>query len=192
MHFGDRTHAWDGSFFKGCNCTRQGRCSHPYLIRYRDASGRQREENGCATQQDALDRLTKVYRQKQDTPKQALEKRELGKQRCGEYCSAWFPRQRHFAPGTIRTVNRLLDNHVLPSLESRRVNTFSPTVADDFIQAMEERSTGLATQQNAFDTLKKAALHLAGHDHGQARGPDRRDGRGRPRGVRRPGRPQLC
>lgn len=40
-------------------------------------------------------------------------------------------------------MNRLLDNHVLPSLESRRVNTFSPTVADDFIQAMEERSTGL-------------------------------------------------
>ncbi|MFD5575396.1 MULTISPECIES: tyrosine-type recombinase/integrase [Streptomyces] len=181
-----------GSFFKGCNCTRQGRCSHPYLIRYRNASGRQREEKGCATQQDALDRLTKVYRQKQDTPKQAREKRELGKQRFGEYCSAWLPRQRHFAPGTIRTVNRLLDNHVLPSLESRRVNTFSPTVADDFIQAMEEPSTGLATQQNAFDTLKKAALHLAGHDHGQARGPDRRDGRGRPRSLRRTGRPQLC
>ncbi|MGW2580529.1 hypothetical protein ACWCYZ_04190 [Streptomyces virginiae] len=116
-----------GSFFKGCNCTRQGRCSHPYLIRYRDASGRQREEKGYGTQLDALDRLTKIYRQKQDTPQQALEKRELGKQRCGEYCSAWLPRQRHFAPGTIRTVNRLLDNHVLPSLESRRVNTFSPT-----------------------------------------------------------------
>ncbi|MFB7608155.1 hypothetical protein [Streptomyces gardneri] len=157
--FGDQTHPRDGQLFKSCDCTRQGRCSHPYAIRYRDATGRQREETGYATQQDALDRLTKVCRGKQDAPQQqALEKRELGKQRFGEYCSTWLPRQRHFAPGTVRTVTQLLDNHVLPSLESRRVNTFSPAVVDDFIQAMEERSTGLATQQNAFDTLKKVLL----------------------------------
>ena len=46
-----------GSFFKGCACSRQNRCAHPYAIRYRDAAGRQREEAGYSTHQAALDRL---------------------------------------------------------------------------------------------------------------------------------------
>jgi hypothetical protein len=33
-----------GSFFKNCHCTRQNRCAHPYVVRYRDGTGRQREE----------------------------------------------------------------------------------------------------------------------------------------------------
>ncbi|MFD6348913.1 tyrosine-type recombinase/integrase [Streptomyces roseolus] len=145
-----------GSFFKTCSCKRQGGCAHPYAIRFRDGTGRQCEESGYPTQDDALDRLTQVYREKRSTPVQQSEmKRTLGKQRFGEYSGAWLPRQRHFAPGTVRTVKQLLDRQLLPVLESRRINSFSPTVIDDFIMSMEERKVGLATQQNAFDTLKK-------------------------------------
>ncbi|MGW5778818.1 hypothetical protein [Streptomyces sp. NPDC003863] len=89
---------------------------------------------------------------------QAEMKRALGQQRFGQYAGTWLPRQRHFAPGTVRTVNRLLDSQILPALESRRINSFSPTVVDDFIMSMEERKVGLATQQNAFDALKKILL----------------------------------
>ncbi|MGW6560190.1 tyrosine-type recombinase/integrase [Streptomyces hydrogenans] len=145
-----------GSFFKTCSCKRQGGCAHPYAIRFRDGTGQQREETGYPTQDDALDRLTAVYREKRSTPVQQAElKRTLGKQRFGEYVSAWLPRQRHFAPGTVRTVTQLLNRQILPALESRRISSFSPTVVDDFIMSMEERKVGLATQQNAFDTLKK-------------------------------------
>ncbi|MCX4398883.1 MULTISPECIES: tyrosine-type recombinase/integrase [unclassified Streptomyces] len=145
-----------GSFFKTCSCKRQGGCAHPYAIRFRDGTGRQCEESGYPTQDDALDRLTQIYRDKRSTPVQQSEmKRTLGKQRFEEYASTWLPRQRHFAPGTVRTVKQLLDRQILPTLESRRINSFSPSVVDDFIMSMEERKVGLATQQNAFDTLKK-------------------------------------
>ncbi|MFE0794019.1 tyrosine-type recombinase/integrase [Streptomyces mutabilis] len=148
-----------GSFFKSCACARQNRCAHPYIIRYRDAAGRQREETGYSTQQTALDRLTKVYEEKRTTPRaQADLKREIGKQRFGHYASAWLTRQRHYAAGSVRTVKQVLDRQILPVLESRRINTFTATVVDDFIMSMEERSVGLAAQQNAFDTLKKILL----------------------------------
>ncbi|GAB2325329.1 tyrosine-type recombinase/integrase [Streptomyces variabilis] len=148
-----------GSFFKSCACARQNRCAHPYAIRYRDAAGRQREETGYATQQSALDRLTKVYEEKRTTPRaQADLKREIGKQRFGNYASMWLTRQRHYAPGSVRSVTQVLNGQILPVLESRRMNTFTATVVDDFIMSMEERSIGPAAQQNAFDTLKKILL----------------------------------
>lgn len=148
-----------GSFFKKCDCTRQGRCPHPYAIRFRDATGRQREETGLSTQQDALDRLTELYNEKRSTPRQHAElKRELGKQRFGEYASEWLTRQRHYAVGTTRTVEQLLRSQVLPVLGSRRINTFTSTVVDDFVMSMEEREIGLATQLNSFEALKKVLL----------------------------------
>lgn len=148
-----------GSFFKNCACARQNRCAHPYAIRYRDAAGRQREETGYATQQSALDRLTKVYEEKRTTPRaQADLKREIGKQRFRHYASTWLTWQRHYAPGSVRSVTQVLNGQILPVLESRRMNTFTATVVDDFIMSMEERSVGLAAQQNAFDTLKKILL----------------------------------
>ncbi|MFC9546976.1 tyrosine-type recombinase/integrase [Streptomyces sp. NPDC056956] len=148
-----------GSFFKSCACARQNRCAHPYAIRYRDAAGRQREETGYATQQAALDRLTKVYEEKRTTPRtQADLKREIGKQRFGNYASTWLTRQRHYVPGSVRSVTQVLNGQILPVLESRRMNTFTATVVDDFIMSMEERSVGPAAQQNAFDTLKKILL----------------------------------
>lgn len=148
-----------GSFFKSCACARQNRCAHPYAIRYRDAAGRQREETGYATQQAALDRLTKVYEEKRTTPRtQADLKREIGKQRFGNYASTWLTRQRHYVPSSVRSVTQVLNGQILPVLESRRMNTFTATVVDDFIMSMEERSVGPAAQQNAFDTLKKILL----------------------------------
>lgn len=147
------------SFFKSCDCTRQSRCSHPYAIRYRDASGRQREEKGFGTQQTALDRLTEVYNEKRNTPRQQANlKREIGKQRFGECASMWLTRQRHYAPGSVRAVNQVLSNQILPIMESRRINTFAANVVEDFIMSMEEHAVGLASQQNAFDTLKKILL----------------------------------
>ncbi|MGW0655302.1 tyrosine-type recombinase/integrase [Streptomyces umbrinus] len=148
-----------GSFFKNCACSHQSRCSHPYTVRYRNATGRQLEESGYARQEDALDRLTKVYKEKRSTPRQQADlKREIGKQRFGEYASTWLTRQRHYAPGSVRSVNQVLGSQILPVLESRRMGTFTSTVVDDFIMSMEERSVGLAAQQNAFDTLKKILL----------------------------------
>ncbi|MET7674521.1 hypothetical protein [Streptomyces seoulensis] len=148
-----------GSFFKNCRCTRQSRCPHPYAIRYRDATGRQREETGYTTQQDATDRLTRVYHEKRSTPdRQAANQREIGSQRFGAYAATWMTRQRHYTPGSVRTVNQVLKSQVLPVLESRRINTFTTTVVEDFIMSMEERSVGLAAQQNAFDALKKILL----------------------------------
>ncbi|MCX2181303.1 hypothetical protein KV205_12290 [Streptomyces sp. SKN60] len=47
---------------------------------------------------------------------------------------------------------------MLPVLESRRTNTFTSTVVEDFIMSMEERSVGLTSQQNAYDTLKRILL----------------------------------
>ncbi|MFJ8846680.1 hypothetical protein ACIRFF_27720 [Streptomyces cyaneofuscatus] len=148
-----------GSFFKACACKHQSRCSHLYTIRFRSGSGRQLEETGFPTQDDALDRLTAIYSEKRRTPVHHAElKREIGNQRFGRYAASWLPRQRHYAPGSIRTVNQLLDSQILPILDSRRVNTFSSTVIEDFILSMEDRRVGLATQQNAFDTLKKILL----------------------------------
>ncbi|MFD7896903.1 hypothetical protein [Streptomyces sp. NPDC059743] len=148
-----------GTYFKICACTRQSECPHPYAIRYRDAAGRQREETGYPKQQDALSRLTTLYNEKRNTPRQQAElKRETGKKRFGEYASQWLTRQRHYASGSTRTVNQLLQAQILPVLKSRRINTFTSSVVEDFIMAMEEQEVGLATQQNAFDVLKKILL----------------------------------
>lgn len=148
-----------GSLFKNCECTRQHRCLHPYAIRYRDATGRRREETGYANQTAAIDRLNQVYDGKRNTPRQKANlKREIGKQRFGEYASTWLTRQRHYAPGSVRSISQVLNSQVLPFLESRRMNTFASTVTEDFIIAMEEHSVGLAAQQNAFNALKMILL----------------------------------
>ncbi|MER5540865.1 tyrosine-type recombinase/integrase [Streptomyces mirabilis] len=148
-----------GSFFKLCACSRQSRCPHPYTIRYRDATGRQVEETGYSTQPDAVEQLAKIYTEKRDIPRQQADlKRQIAKQRFGEYASSWLARQRHYAPSSVRSVNQVLNSQVLPTLESRRMNSFTSTVVEDFIMSMEERSVGLDAQQNAFDTLKKILL----------------------------------
>ncbi|MEU7164144.1 tyrosine-type recombinase/integrase [Streptomyces morookaense] len=145
-----------GSFFKNCDCVRQARCSHAYSVRFRDATGKQREETGYPTQQDAIERLNRAYEEKRSTPPEKAEiKREIGRQRFGKYAGEWLLRQRHYAPGSVRTVKTSLNNHILPVLASRRMDTFTSRAVEDFVQAMEETEVGPAAQQNAFDTLKK-------------------------------------
>lgn len=145
-----------GSFFKGCDCSSPSRCAHAYVIRFRDATGRQREETGYPTQDDAIDRLIEAYKEKRNTPRQKAEvKREIGSQKFGEYAAKWLPRQRHYAVGSVRTVKGSLNSQILPVLESRRMDSFTSSVVEDFIQAMEEKKVGLGAQQTAFDTLKK-------------------------------------
>ncbi|MFE6918579.1 hypothetical protein ACFVDJ_31630, partial [Streptomyces rubiginosohelvolus] len=138
----------------------QGHCSHLYTIRFRNSSGRQVEEPGFPTQDDALDRLTAIYSEKRRTPVQQAElKREIGKQRFGQYAASWLPRQRHYAPGSIRTVNQLLDSQILPILDSRRVNTFSSTVIEDFILSMEERG-GAGSPRNRTPSTRSRKSSL--------------------------------
>lgn len=43
-----------GSFFEDCGCAKPTRCPQPYLIRIRDALGKQREESGYATQDEIV------------------------------------------------------------------------------------------------------------------------------------------
>jgi hypothetical protein len=84
-----------GSFFKDCGCAKPTRCPHPYSIRFRDALGKQREESGYGTQDDAIERLTQLYAEKKTTaPSVVAARRELGQQTVEEYAKQWRPRQR--------------------------------------------------------------------------------------------------
>ncbi|MFJ2720801.1 hypothetical protein [Streptomyces sp. NPDC087437] len=75
-----------GSFFKESGCSRPTRCPHPYTIRFRDALGKQREEAGYGTQDDAIERLTQIYGEKKKTaPPVAEARRELGQQTVAEF-----------------------------------------------------------------------------------------------------------
>ncbi|MFD8753264.1 hypothetical protein ACFV0O_20170 [Kitasatospora sp. NPDC059577] len=51
-----------GTFFRTCEHpqSRWSTCPHAYVIRFRNASGRQTEESGVATQGKAIDRLIEV------------------------------------------------------------------------------------------------------------------------------------
>jgi hypothetical protein len=50
-----------GSFFKDRDCVTPTGCPHPYTIRFRNGLGRQTEEGGFRTQDDAIERLTEIY-----------------------------------------------------------------------------------------------------------------------------------
>ncbi|KOG07015.1 MULTISPECIES: hypothetical protein [Streptomyces] len=50
-----------GSFFKECGCVKPTRCPHPYSIRFRDALGKQREESGFGTQDEAIERYAEKH-----------------------------------------------------------------------------------------------------------------------------------
>ncbi|MFF1916040.1 hypothetical protein ACFVYE_31530 [Streptomyces sp. NPDC058239] len=64
-----------------------------YPVPQRSGAGRQCEESGYPTQDDALDRLTQIYKEKRSTSAQPAEmKRTLGNQRFGEYADTWLLR----------------------------------------------------------------------------------------------------
>ncbi|MFJ8196994.1 hypothetical protein [Streptomyces sp. NPDC096152] len=68
------------------------RCRHRYAIRFRDALGKQREEAGFGTQDDAIERLTQNYAERKKTaPSVAEARRELGRRTVAEYAKQWRP-----------------------------------------------------------------------------------------------------
>ncbi|MFF3129871.1 hypothetical protein ACFVRD_48775 [Streptomyces sp. NPDC057908] len=152
-----------GTFFKDCVHTqsRWSKCPHLYKIRYRSATGKQMEESGFSTQDQAIRRLTDVYKAKKAVPRnQAKAERvaKYGSMRFGEYAAEWRAGQRDLAPASVRHLGSLLEHHLLPALESRQMSTFDHKVVDGFIRNMERNGVGLATQSNAFDKLKAILL----------------------------------
>ncbi|GLF95577.1 tyrosine-type recombinase/integrase [Streptomyces yaizuensis] len=152
-----------GSFFKDCEHPESSwsRCPHTYTIRYRNAAGRQAEESGFTTQDQAKERLTTVYKAKKEAARgqtKAERIQKYGSMRFGEYAAEWKKGQRDLAASSLRHLDSLLEHHLLPALESRRMETFDHKVVDGFIRTMERNGDGLATQANAYDKLKSILL----------------------------------
>ncbi|MEV5728709.1 tyrosine-type recombinase/integrase [Streptomyces pharetrae] len=145
-----------GSFFKECGCSRPTRCPHPYTIRFRDALGKQREEAGFGTQDDAIERLTQIYAEKKKTaPSVAEARRELGQQTVAEYTKQWRPRQRRMTEySTGWHVDSSINVHIIPRLGSRKLNSITPIVVERFLDELETDGVGRGNQVNIFRVLK--------------------------------------
>jgi hypothetical protein len=90
---------------------------HPYTIRLRDALGKQREEAGYGTKDDAIERLTQIYGEKKTAPSVAEARRELGQQTVAEYAKQWRPRQRRMTEySTGWHVDGFINVHIIPRL----------------------------------------------------------------------------
>ncbi|MEU9953506.1 tyrosine-type recombinase/integrase [Streptomyces sp. NPDC047939] len=145
-----------GSFFKDCDCAKPTRCPHPYSIRFRDALGRQREESGYGTQDDAIERLTQLYAEKKTTaPSVAAARRELGQLTVEEYAKQWRPRQRRMTDySTGEHVDSSINVHIVPRLGSRKLSSVTPMVIERFLDEMENDGVGRGNQVNIFRVLK--------------------------------------
>lgn len=158
-----------GTFRKKCECTKPTRCSHDYVVRYRDAMGKQREEGGFPTQEAALSRLTEVREQKRTAPADVAEQqRILGEMRFEQFASEWLAHQRHLTEGSLRVVKPSLNNWLMPRLGSRRMNTFTPRVVESFLLALERDKASESVQHRSFQTLK-SVLKAAGRQGACAR-----------------------
>ncbi|MFK0112850.1 tyrosine-type recombinase/integrase [Streptomyces sp. NPDC091217] len=155
-----------GSFFKDCDCVKPTRCPHSYTIRFRDASGRQREEAGYGTQDDAIERLTQIYTDKKKTaPSVAEARRELGRRTVAEYTRQWRPRQRRITEySTGSHVDSAIKTHIIPRVGSRKLNSVTPIVVERFLDELEAGGVGRGNQVNVFRVLK--AILLDAHSKG--------------------------
>ncbi|MGW3108808.1 hypothetical protein [Streptomyces sp. NPDC001100] len=135
-----------GSFFNDCDCTKPTRCPHPYTIRFRNGLGRQTEEGDFATQDDAVERLTQIYREKMRTaPSVAEARRELGQETLGEYqktvgecAKQWRPRQRKITDcSTGEHADSSINVHIVPRVGSRKLNTVTPIVVERLLDELE-------------------------------------------------------
>jgi integrase len=167
-----------GSLFKSCDHPRArwSKCPHDYKIRYRNLAGRQVQESGFATQDSALGRLNEIFEAKRKTPRaqaKAARIEKYGQMLFGEYAAQWRTGQRHLAESSARQLDSLLENHLLPAFNGRRMNSFDHKVVDEFIRKMEATGVGAATQSNAFDKLATILLdahHLGIFEHSPVRG----------------------
>ncbi|WP_375061374.1 tyrosine-type recombinase/integrase [Streptomyces carpaticus] len=144
-----------GTFFKTCDCSKPTRCPHPYTIRYRDALGTQREEGDYPTQDDAIERLNAIYSEKRKTaPSVAEARRELGGKTVKEYAESWLPRQRKMTDySTVEHVGSYLNVHINPAMGSRKLNTVTPSVVEQFLDDLAANGVGTGHQVNIFRTL---------------------------------------
>ncbi|PJN25670.1 site-specific integrase [Kitasatospora sp. CB02891] len=152
-----------GSFFKTCGDaeSRWPRCPHEYTIRYRNAAGRQVEESGFSTSEKAKTRLAEIYQERKYNPhnqRRAERLQKYGPMQFHEYAAEWRKSQRALGPASLRHLDSLLENHLLPAFASRRMGTFDYKVVDGFIITMERNGVGLATQSNVFDKLRAILL----------------------------------
>ncbi|MGX1248380.1 hypothetical protein RKD48_000891 [Streptomyces ambofaciens] len=85
-----------GSSFKDCGCAGADAVPAPvHDSRFRNGPGKQVEEGGFDTQDDAIERLTQIYVEKKHTaPSVAEVRRKLGQKTVSEYAKQWLPRQR--------------------------------------------------------------------------------------------------
>ncbi|MEU4486822.1 tyrosine-type recombinase/integrase [Streptomyces purpurascens] len=155
-----------GSFFKDCSCVKPARCPHRYTIRFRDALGKQREERGFTSQDDAIERLSQLYAEKKATaPALAEARRELGQQTIREYSETWLPRQRRMTEySTKENVLSSLSVHINPALGSRQLNSVTPTVVEQFLDDLEANGVGRGNQVGIFRVLK--SILLDAHEKG--------------------------
>lgn len=148
-----------GTYSKRCDCARPTSCPHPYTIRFRNAAGRQTEESGYRTQQAAVDRLTELYHQKRSTPQAAAqEARELGQKSFKSYTEEYISKRRDWGESRHIGARSSLNKHIYPELQSRRIETVTPTVVERFVETMERNGVGLAAQDQAFVVLKTILL----------------------------------
>ncbi|MFC5156500.1 site-specific integrase [Streptomyces amakusaensis] len=145
-----------GTFFKTCNCTKPTRCPHHYSIRYRNALGKQSEEGGYSTQDDAKERLTALYMERKKTaPTVAEARRELGQKTVKEYAEEWLPRQRKMTGySTAQHVGSYFKVHINPALGSRKLISVTPAVVERFLDDLELNEVGHGHQVNIYRALK--------------------------------------
>lgn len=145
-----------GAFSKECGCSRPTRCPHPYTIRFPDVLGKQREEAGFGTQDDAIERLTQIYAEKKQTaPSVSGARCELGQQTVAEYAKQWRPRQRRMTEYSMgEHVNSSIDVHIVPRLGSRKLISVMPIVVERFLDELEAGGAGRGNQVNIFHTLR--------------------------------------
>ncbi|MFD9483390.1 tyrosine-type recombinase/integrase [Streptomyces sp. NPDC059991] len=147
-----------GTFFKECEHPqdRWSKCPHPYTIRYRDATGRQREEAGYVNQDTAKDRLIAIYQTKKGPLKSGnIESQQIAEMRFEEFAARYISnRKRGLESNTVDQYEGSLKVHLNPRVGSRRIGTFTPGAIEDCLSGMELDKVGLASQKNAYLVLK--------------------------------------
>ncbi|GHG27310.1 hypothetical protein GCM10018777_48160 [Streptomyces albogriseolus] len=86
-----------GRSSRDCSCARPTRCPHPYTIRFRNGLGKQVEEGGFTTQDDAIERLTRVHEQIHSNTHRPAK---LKHRKAGEFRAVPLPRSVPRCDGT--------------------------------------------------------------------------------------------
>ncbi|MFD3660774.1 hypothetical protein ACFWVF_09245 [Streptomyces sp. NPDC058659] len=113
--------------------------------------GKQREESGYDTQDDAIERLTAIHAEKESTaPSVAEARRELGRQTVEECAKQWRPRQgKRTEYSTGEHVDSSINAHVVPRLGSRKLNSVTPIVVERFLGELGAGGRGGARKRAA-------------------------------------------